>query len=72
MFHKVSTTKNLEKIVITAIDNPTIKEEIQEQTDGDTILKAYAIIVDFIEKGLKPRAEIYYKGKVFRVGFKDA
>lgn len=60
----------IEKIIIHPDrTNPCIHIEVKENTDGDTILKAYELLSFYTERGLAPRAMIYYKGKIFRIGF---
>lgn len=63
--------RNIEKIVISDANDPQLEPTvIAEDTDIGTIELTYHLLEAMIEAGRKPRAEIYYQGKIFRIGFK--
>jgi hypothetical protein len=69
-YSKTVLGPRIEKIIVTDKDDLTQEPiEIKEESDANTILKAYETIAKITDKGHRSKAEIHYDGTVFRIGF---
>lgn len=67
---KVRLKPQIEKIIITDKEKPDVlRIEVSGIIDSETLLLSNGILGLMTEMKHKPRAEIFYKGTILRIGF---